>query len=54
MTEGEGLGRVWGGEVWMVSLGNDTVREPGLFKNPWAEKRGGENRRDEGNSGIAG
>lgn len=54
MTEGEGLGRVWGGEVWMVFLGNDIVREFGFFKNSWVEKRGGENRRDEGNLGIVG
>lgn len=39
------------GEIWMVTLGNDTVMEPGLSKNPSAEKREGEKKREEGNSG---
>ena len=44
----------WRGKLWMVTLGNDTVGGTGLVKNPWAAERGGDARRDEGNSGNSG
>lgn len=40
MREHVGVGRTLHVDIWMVTLGNDTLRGPGHSKNLWAKKRG--------------